>query len=126
MALPKFQEFMLPILVFLKDDKEKHRKDIRNFLIDYFHITDSELKALINSGRTTKFKNRTGWALTYLKHANLINSPTQGVYIITNAGKKVLLKKPNVIDRQFLSQFSEFREFANIVFGNYIFLHSGT
>jgi restriction system protein len=57
------------------------------------------------------FYNRTAWAKTYLKKAGLIDSPKQGIVVISKRGLDVLKKKPSSINVKFLKQFSEFVEF---------------
>ena len=57
------------------------------------------------------FKNRVGWARTYLKKAGLIEAPNRGVFKITDRGFKTLTTNPVRIDAKFLEQFPEFIKF---------------
>jgi restriction system protein len=57
------------------------------------------------------FRNRIGWAGTYLKKAGLIEYPKRGFIQITDRGKKVIGQKPQKINVAFLKQFAEFVEF---------------
>jgi restriction system protein len=111
MALPGFQDFMLPALCFLKDGFDHHKREIFENLIKVFKIKDEDLKEMIQSGTQTLFANRASWALSYLKHAGLISSPRQAVYLITEAGKLALNHNPGKIDRDYLLQYPEFRNF---------------
>ena len=49
--------------------------------------------------------------MAYLKQARVVESPSRGVYQLTDRGKDVLARKPSRIDGEFLSQFPEFRDF---------------
>ncbi len=57
------------------------------------------------------FRNRVEWALAYLKNAGLLRSTGRGVFCITPRGLKVLGSNQTELDRRFLEQFQEFREF---------------
>lgn len=52
-----------------------------------------------------------------MKKAGLIDSPKQGVILITQRGLDVLKTNPNEINVKFLKQFSEFVEFQNATIG---------
>ncbi len=70
---------------------------------------------MIPSGTQSVFYNRVGWARTYLKKANLINSEKKGSIKITERGKQILKENPQRIDNKSLKQFDEFVEFTNKV-----------
>ena len=74
-------------------------------------LTEEEQKELLPSGVAPVFYNRTAWAKTYLKKAGLIDSPKQGIVVISKRGLEVLKKKPSSINVKFLKQFTEFVEF---------------
>ena len=76
--------------------------------------TIEEQKELLPSGVAPVFYNRTAWAKTYLKKAGLIDSPKQGIVIISKRGIEVLKKKPSSINVKFLKQFSEFVAFQTV------------
>jgi len=76
-----------------------------------FGVSEEEQKELLPSGVAPVFYNRTAWAKTYLKKAGLIDSPKQGIVIISKRGLDVINKKPSSINVKFLKQFSEFLEF---------------
>ena len=88
MTIPGFQKFMFPILQILADGKECSRKEIKLVLIPKIGLDENEMKKLIPSGRTTIFSNRSGWAITYLKKAGLLESPKRSYIKITNKGKE--------------------------------------
>lgn len=111
MAIPDFQSIMLPFLKYLSDGKEHHMFDTHDALAKEFGLTEKELKELLPSGQDYVFKNRVGWARTYMKKAGLIETSKRGYYKITERGKKVLAEKPSKIDIKYLTRFPEFNEF---------------
>jgi len=111
MAIPDFEEIMLPLLEFLSDGKEHSLKEAVNHISDIFKLTDEERNALFPSGNDIVIRNRVRWARAYMKKANLIVDPRRGFMKISERGLQVLTKKPQKIDIGFLSQFTEFIDF---------------
>jgi restriction system protein len=114
MAIPDYQTCMLPFLQFLEDESEHSVRDVEEALASQFNLTPAEHAELLPSGQQGIFKNRIGWARTYLKKAGLLESPRRGVFKITDRGSKTLASKPVRIDVKFLEQFAEFIEFRDI------------
>lgn len=113
MAIPNYQACMLPFLQFLEDGKEHTLREAEDILAIKFELSPAERAELLPSGQQFIFKNRIGWARTYLKKAVLIESPKRGVFKITERGKKALASNPLRIDAKYLEQWSEFIEFIN-------------
>lgn len=111
MAIPVFQQMTLPLLQLLGDKQEHSLRQIIDSLISQFNISQEEQHELLPSGKQAIFDNRVGWARTYLKKAGLIESTRRGFFRITDRGLQVLNQNPTKIDRKFLNQFEEFREF---------------
>ena len=109
--IPDYQSIMLPLLEFVSDGKEYKMRYVTNELAIKFGVTEEEQKELLPSGVAPVFYNRTAWAKTYLKKAGLIDSPKQGLVIISKQGLDVLKRKPHSINVKYLKQFSEFVEF---------------
>jgi restriction system protein len=109
--IPDYQSIMLPLLRYISNNKEHKMRDVTDGLATQLGVTAEERKELLPSGAAPVFYNRTAWAKTYLKKAGLIDSPKQGVVVITKRGHDVLKKNPVVIDVKFLKQFSEFVDF---------------
>lgn len=84
MSIPKYHEFMLPILKELSDGKEKSISVLKSLMAKEFSLSETELKELLPSGNQPVFDNRIGWARTYLKKAMLIESPKRGIFRITD------------------------------------------
>jgi restriction system protein len=113
MAIPDYQTCMLPFLRFLADGAEHTPREVEDALAEHFKLTPAERAELLPSGQQGVFKNRVGWARTYLKKAALLESPKRGVYKITERGIATLASNPNRIDVKYLEQFPEFIEFRD-------------
>ena len=111
MAIPKFNECMLPLLRLVADGKEWSRRDAVEALAKHFQLSAAERKELIPSGRQAIFDGRVHWARTYLLKAGLLEAPRRGVVCIAPLGKQVLGENPPFIDVKFLKQFPKFQEF---------------
>ena len=105
---------MLPFLRFLSDGQEHTLRDAEDSLAERFGLSPSERAELLPSGQQGVFKNRIGWARTYLKKAGLIEATRRGVFKVTQRGIKTLASNPSRIDAKFLEQFPEFIEFKEI------------
>ena len=114
MAIPDYQTCMLPFLRFLGDKAEHSLRETEESLARHFNLTDAERVELLQSGQQGIFKNRIGWARTYLKKAGLLEAPRRGVFKITGKGLITLAKNPVRIDVKFLEQFPEFIAFREI------------
>lgn len=113
MAIPDYQTCMLPFLRYLSDGVEHTLRDSEDSLAEHFKLTPAERAELLPSGQQGIFKNRIGWARTYLKKAAFLESPKRGVFKITERGMKTLASSPTRIDVKYLEQFPEFIEFRD-------------
>lgn len=113
MSIPSFQDFMLPLLEMLKDGKNYHISDLYERLAEYFKLSEEEKRILLPSGKQEIYKNRIGWAKSYLVKAGLIEKLERGVYKITDRGLEVLKQNPTRVDVNYLLQYPEFKEFIN-------------
>lgn len=112
--IPKYEEIMLPFLKYLSDEKEHSLSETHDTLAKHFNLNDSELRELLPSGRQPIFRNRVGWARTYLKKAGLLNSPKRAHFKISERGLELLKENPNQITSKFLTRYEEFVEFQSI------------
>lgn len=113
MSIPDYQTCMLPFLRFLGDGSEHTLRDTEEALANQFHLTPSERVELLPSGQQGIFKNRIGWARTYLKKAGLLEAQKRGIFKITERGMNALASSPARIDVKYLEQFAEFIEFRD-------------
>jgi restriction system protein len=114
MSIPDYQSCMLPLLRFLVDGKEHTLRDAEESLAEKFKLTPTERAELLPSGQQGIFKNRVGWARTYLKKALLVESPKRGVFKITSRGIQALKTNPSKIDKKYLEQWPEFIAFQEV------------
>ena len=91
--IPEFKQFILPVLQFLGDGKSHTIKECTNNIQQIFSLSNEEMEQLLPSGSEGIVKNRTNWALTYLKKSGLAYSEKRGIFQITKSGKE-LLKNP--------------------------------
>ena len=111
MAIPTHEEAMLPVLRSLQDGEARQRRWLSDAIADQFKLSETERAVLLPSRKSPVFRSRTGWALTYLKQAGLVNSPRRGWYELTERGRSVLQNNPKQLNNEFLLQFPEFQEF---------------
>jgi restriction system protein len=92
-------------------DGEVRISDVVNILAEQFHLNDAEQDELLPSGKQTRFANRVHWAKSYLKQAGLVMSTKRAHYVATDRGKSALADPSTKINKVYLEQFDEFREF---------------
>jgi restriction system protein len=114
MPIPDYQTCMLPFLRFLEDGDEHSLREAEESLAAHFALTPAERAALLPSGQQGIFKNRIGWARTYLKKSGLLESPKRGIFKISDRGAKTLAANPARIDFKYLEQYPEFIEFRDL------------
>jgi len=115
MTVPDFETIMLPLLSKLGDGDEHTLRELIDSLSLEFKLSESDRKRLLPSGRQPAFDNRVGWARVYLNKAGLLESTGRARFRITQRGSSVLQGKPVGIDKEFLRQFREFKEFEKAV-----------
>jgi restriction endonuclease Mrr len=69
MAIPGYQEFMLPLVQLAADGKEHKITDAIDTLADQFGVSEQDREIQLPSGTQTRLYNRVTWALTYLTKA---------------------------------------------------------
>ncbi|WP_373542262.1 restriction endonuclease [Chamaesiphon sp.] len=111
MSIPDFQTIMLPLLELAGDSKEYKLSEAIEQLATHFHLTETERRELLPSGKQARFANRVGWSCTHLKKAGLLTYPARGKFQITQRGLDTLAQKPPRIDIKYLKQFPEYLDF---------------
>jgi restriction system protein len=109
--IPDFQTLMLPVLTFSADGQEHAKRDVVEALAQQFQLSEVERAALLPSGQQTTFDNRVSWAISYLKHAALLERTRRGFFRISERGLDVLRQGPQRIDMKYLERFPEYIEF---------------
>lgn len=113
MSIPDYQTLMLPLLEAVADGGAHRLRDLTALMCDRFTLTEEERNQLLPSGNQTSISNRVGWARTYLKKAGLVASIARGLVQITDAGRTVLLQRPEKINARYLEQFPSYVVFKN-------------
>ncbi len=111
MAVPTFEQFILPLLCSLEDGQERRTRDLRDLVFTRLNLSEEDREQMLPSGQQKTAANRLGWARTALKKAGLIESPRRGILRITEEGRRVLLENPTTIDSQFLLRYPSFAEY---------------
>ena len=125
MAIPKFEDFLYPFLYHLSS-KDLTMKEIRQCLIDQFHLTKEDCDIMTKGGTKTQLNDRLSWTRQYLHRALLIEQPQSGIYKITQRGLDYLSSHNDLMISD-LMQYQEFADFSNrnISRGNNL-VHSNT
>jgi restriction system protein len=111
MTVPDFQAWFLPLLLHVADGDVHKLADIYPALAAKAKLSPEDLGEKLPSGKQLKYRNRIGWARTYLIKAGLLSTPQRAHVQITPAGKEVLSSRPERLDVKFLKQFEPFRTF---------------
>jgi len=72
MAIPDYQTIMLPLLKFMRDQKEHRVREMIHYLSDEFQLSDEEKRKLLPSGNDVIFDNKVKWARLYIGKAGLL------------------------------------------------------
>ena len=110
MALPIFEDFLYPFLL-ATGSKDMSISEMRQYIVDYFHLTDDDCNLLTKSGNTTQVTDRLNWVRQYLRRALMIEMPERGVYRITQRGKDYLANHTDLRKKD-LMQYEEFASYA--------------
>lgn len=62
MAVPKFEEFFLPVLKFFEDNKIHTKVETAQYMAEYFDLDNEEMNERTSGGKALRYKDRTGWA----------------------------------------------------------------
>lgn len=111
MAIPGYQEFMLPLLKFAADGQEHTMQDALATLAEEMAIPENEQDLMLPSGTQTRFYNRVTWAVTYLTKSLLLEKAGRGKFRIAPRGLDTLKRSPPRIDNKYLEQFPEYQAF---------------
>ncbi len=110
MAVPKYNEIMPEFIRCLGDGEAHDIKEIREFCIKAFQLSENDLQQALPSGNNM-FYDRVSWAKTYLKKAGLIESPSRTYYRLTSDGKTAFAKGVENITLSYLQNFESFNQF---------------
>lgn len=112
MSIPSYEQIFRPVLAICFDGAEHRFSDLVEALAEHFQLSESERAELLPGGSQTRFRNRVGWARSYLVQAGLIDAVKRGVIRISERGKHAF-ESGGEIDNAYLMQFSEFQDFRS-------------
>lgn len=112
--VPTYEQIMLPFLKIIADGEEHELNETIDKLAKQLKLSEADLKELLPSGLQPVFRNRVGWARTYLKKAGLLDTPRRGHFKILQRGQELLKENPKEITAKFLTRYEEFVEFKTL------------
>ena len=112
MAIPKFQDFLYPFLLQLKNT-DMSSKDIKDNLISHFNLTEEDKQMKTKGGSAYQIDDRIGWCRQWLRRALFIEIPEKGVYRITKRGLDYL-KSHTDLRQNDLLEYPEYAVYAGI------------
>lgn len=112
MAIPKFEDFLYPFLIQLKD-KDVSTKEMKDALVKHFNLTEEDCSLKTKSGSAFQLNDRIGWCRQWLRRALFIEIPQRGIYSITQRGKDYLQSHTDLRQENLL-QYPEYAEYAHM------------
>lgn len=89
--LPKYHEFMHPVLVVLDSlGGASSTSELNDEVIKLVGLSDEAVELPYPSGNGFVVADRISWARTYLKKAGLIESQGRGIWAITSEGREAI------------------------------------
>ena len=102
MTVPSFQIWFMPLMQRVGDGQVHKLGDLYEQLAQDLDLTDADRAEILPSGKQHTYRNRIGWARTYLKKAGLVMSPGRGEVQITDLGRALLANPPEKLNVSFL------------------------
>ncbi len=112
MAIPTYDKLLRPILS-LGEKEPFTRRTATVAMIQLFSLTQDEAEKRIPTGGSTTIGNRTGWAMTFLTKAKLIEKVARATYRTTQAGIDFLVSHPTEITQADLRKIEGWEEAWN-------------
>jgi Restriction endonuclease len=109
--LPKYDEFLAPILKYANDDKEHTLSETIEAMSNQFNLSEEDRNLLMPNGKRTYIYDRIAWAITYLVQAGLLVRTGRSKYKISDLGKEEVKIIPEKISYKYLEKFESFRKF---------------
>ena len=106
--IPKWHEFMKPLLEVLKENGEMYRHDAIEAVVRKENLTGEQLALVQESNGRSKAKGRVGWASSYLRVAGALIGPRRG-YFALGPNAEALLNLGRPIKKADLIGFKEWQ-----------------
>jgi len=112
MAIPKYDEMMLPLLRMLAGGEEHPQRELADQIADHFKLTPQERAERLPKVKATYLRHRLGWAGFSLRRAGLAENPRSGTLQITDEGRKFLASNPTQLRAADLKAFPAYATFV--------------
>ncbi len=112
MAIPTYDKLLRPLLALAAQEPIK-RRTATVAMTQAFALTPDEAEQRVPSGGTTYIGSRTGWAMTFLTKAKLIEKVATATYRTTPAGIEFLSSHPHEITLENLRNIEGWEEAWN-------------
>ena len=111
--IPSFQKYLYPFLLLMGDGKTRNLTQVCEELSKSMRLTEEELAETYETSGQNRHYGRCGWARTWFLKAGILNSPSKGHYILSQAGKDLLASGETKITQKFLIEhYPSFAAFA--------------
>ena len=109
MALPTFQQLMLPILRRACERRtDVHITEIAEQIVRDLALLQEDLNRITPNGQSSVFGNRIGWARSYLVKAGLLETVRRGYVRATSRAHELLAENLSEIEINTLMRYEEF------------------
>ena len=88
MSIPKFDDFLMPVLDYLDQVDEAYPLDLMIHVKHELNLSEEDMEELIPNGKATRVHNLVIWAVTHLEESGLATRPRSGIFQITEFGRK--------------------------------------
>lgn len=109
MAIPKFEQFLYPFLIQIRD-KDKKKDEIKEALIKHFNLTKEDCMQMTRGGSNLVIDSHLGWVRQWLRRALFIEIPTRGTIRITKRGRDYLDTHTDLTEKNLL-EYPEYQEY---------------
>ena len=110
--IPRFDEFVTPLLETLNENGEMYAHDATDAVIKRMSISDEQLALTNVSNGGSKVRDRVHWAAVYLKQVNALIRPKRG-YIALGPTAEGLLKFTSPVTEKDLKGMPEWKEYQS-------------
>lgn len=112
MAVPKYDQLMLPLLKIAEDGQQHRLADVVPAIASALNLSEMDVAEQIPSGQS-RLRNRVYWAKLYLSQAGVLNTVKPGVFQIADRGRNLLKENPTSISPKLLTRYPEFVAFLS-------------
>lgn len=104
--MPTWEGFMIPTLRVLSDGVVRHLVQLEPLVADEIELNEEQRLETLPSG-DTRYKNRIGWAVSFLTNVGALERPKRAHYLITEAGRQLIQIFPNGVRERDLTALGE-------------------